>query len=42
VPQFAAKGVWKVGQMRVQDKALTFRQYSSSDPVVAGHVFEVQ
>ena len=42
VPQYAAKGTWKVGLIRLQDKAQNFRQYTSGDPVVAGHVFEVQ
>ncbi len=42
VPQYAPKGTWKVGTIRLQDKALNFRQYSSADPVVAGVVFEVQ
>jgi hypothetical protein len=42
VPQFAAKGTWRVGVISLQDKARNFRQYTSADPVVAGVVFEVQ
>lgn len=42
VPQLAARGTWKVGVIRLEDKALNFREYTSTDPVVAGRVFEVQ
>lgn len=42
VPQLAAKGIWKVGMIRLQDKALNFREYTSADPVVSGRFFEVQ
>lgn len=42
VPQYAPKGIWKVGLIHLQDKARNFRQYTSADPVVAGSVFEVQ
>jgi hypothetical protein len=42
VPQFAPKGIWKVGVISVQDNARNFRRYTSADPVVAGAVFEVQ
>jgi hypothetical protein len=42
VPQYAAKGTWKVGVIRLEDKALNFREYTSADPVVSGRVFEVQ
>jgi hypothetical protein len=42
VPQFAAKGTWKVGWILLQDKALNSRGYSSADPVVSSVFFEVQ
>ena len=42
VPQFAAKGTWKVGVIRLEDKARNFREYSAADPVVSGRVFEVR
>ena len=42
VPQHAAKGTWKVGVIRLQDKALNARDYTSADPEVSGRVFEVQ
>jgi hypothetical protein len=42
VPQFAARGTWKVGLITLQDKARNTRQYTSADPVVAGSIFEVQ
>lgn len=42
VPQLAAKGIWKVGVIRLEDKALNFREYTSADPILAGRVFEVQ
>jgi hypothetical protein len=42
VPQFAAKGIWRVGVIRLEDKAGNVREYRSADPVVSGRVFEVQ
>jgi hypothetical protein len=42
VPQLAAKGIWKVGVIRLEDKARNFRVYTSADPVVSGRVFQVQ
>ncbi len=42
VPQLAAWGTWKVGVIRLQDKALNSREYTAADPVVSGRVFEVQ
>jgi hypothetical protein len=42
VPQLAAKGTWKVGYIRVEDRAKNFRTYTSTDPVVSGRVFQVQ
>jgi hypothetical protein len=42
VPPQAAKGTWKVGTIRLEDKAKNFRVYSSADPVVSGRVFVVQ
>lgn len=42
VPQLAAKGTWKVGAIRLEDKAKNVRTYTSADPVVSGRVFQVQ
>jgi hypothetical protein len=42
VPQLAARGVWKVGSIRLEDKARNVRTYTSADPVVSGRVFQVQ
>ena len=42
VPRLAAKGIWKVGVLRLEDKARNFREYTAADPVVSNRVFEVQ
>lgn len=42
VPRLAARGIWKVGMIRLQDKALNSREYTPADPVISGRVFEVQ
>ena len=42
VPRLAAKGIWKVGVLRLEDKARNFREYTAADLVVADRVFEVQ
>ena len=42
VPRLAAKGTWKVGVIRLEDKARNFREYTAADPVVSGRVFDVQ
>ena len=42
VPRLAAKGIWKVGVIRLQDRSLNAREYTSADPVAAGRVFEVR
>jgi len=42
VPQYAAKGTWKVGRVRVQDKALNVREYTPEDTVISGATFEVE
>ena len=42
VPQLAARGTWKVDVIRLEDRALNFREYTSADPMVAGRVYEVQ
>ncbi len=42
VPQHAARGTWKVGLVRLQDKARNIRDYIESDPVLAESSFEVQ
>jgi hypothetical protein len=42
VPLLAARGIWKVGVLRLEDKARNFREYTAADPVVSNRVFEVQ
>jgi hypothetical protein len=42
VPQRAARGTWKVGVIRLEDKAHNSREYTPADPVVSDRGFEVQ
>jgi hypothetical protein len=42
VPQFAARGTWKIGRIRLEDKARNIRDYFPSDPILASATFEVQ
>ncbi|HEV8202501.1 MAG TPA: hypothetical protein VGS03_21015 [Candidatus Polarisedimenticolia bacterium] len=42
VPPAAARGTWRVGSIRLEDKARNVRSYGSADPVVSGRVFQVQ
>ena len=42
VPQYAARGPWKIGRIRLQDKALNIRDYAANDPVLVPATFEVQ
>lgn len=42
VPQMAPTGTWKVGMIRLEDKARNFRVCTSADPVVSGRIFQVQ
>ena len=42
VPQGAARGIWKVGSLRLEDKAKNSRTYTSTDPGLSGRVFQVQ
>ena len=42
VPRFAAKGLWRVTLVRLQDRALNSREYNAGDPAVAQGVFEVR
>jgi hypothetical protein len=42
VPQFTPKGIWKVRVIRLEDKALNFREYTTADPVLSGGAFEVR
>ena len=42
VPQHAASGTWKVGLVRLQDKARNSRDYNQNDPALARAVFQVQ
>ncbi len=42
VPQYAAKGIWRIGLVRLQDKSLTFRDYTPASPVLAQAWFEVR
>ena len=42
VPQYAARGTWKIGRIRLEDKARNIRDYYPSDPILASATFEVQ
>ena len=42
VPQYAAKGIWRIGLVRLQDKSLTSRDYTPKDPALAQSYFEVR
>ena len=42
VPQYAARGTWRVGRVAVKDKAQNVREYMPDDPEVRGGAFEVQ
>jgi hypothetical protein len=42
VPQHAATGTWKVGVIRLEDKALNVREYTAADREVSRLVFEVR
>jgi len=42
LPKLAARGTWKVGVIRLPDKALNSRECTPADPVVSLGVFEVQ
>lgn len=42
VPQFAAKGLWKVGLVHLQDRALNTRDYKTGDPTLASATFQVE
>jgi hypothetical protein len=42
VPQFAARGTWKVRVVRLEDKARNVREYTPADPVLSRGVFEVR
>jgi hypothetical protein len=42
VPPTAARGAWRVGSIRLEDKAKNARVYGAADPVVSGRVFQVQ
>jgi hypothetical protein len=42
VPPFAAKGPWRLGLIRLFDKALNQRDYTAEDPLLARVVIEVR
>ena len=42
VPLTAARGTWKVGSLRLEDKAKNASTYTSRDPIVSGHGFKVE
>jgi hypothetical protein len=42
MPQFAARGTWRVSTVRVSDRALNYRDYWATDPVLAGVTIEVE
>lgn len=42
VPQFAARGSWHMGRMRLLDRAGNVHDYMPEDPLMAAATFEVQ
>ena len=42
VPQYAAKGTWRVSLVRLQDRASNTKDYTPDEPVMAQGLFEVQ
>ena len=42
VPQYAAKGTWRITRVRVQDRAQNIRDYTQADPIIANAIFTVQ
>lgn len=42
VPQYAAKGVWRVALLQLMDKARNARSYAKGDPVLANGSFTVE
>jgi len=42
VPQYAAKGTWRVTRVRLQDHAQNVRDYTQADPILANATFIVQ
>jgi hypothetical protein len=42
VPQYAAKGIWRIGLIRLQDKSLSYTEYAPQDAVLANGFFEVR
>lgn len=41
VPRFAAKGQWKIGYLRLMDKAQNTREYTFADPMLGNTTFQV-
>ena len=42
VPQYAAKGTWRITRVRVQDRAQNVRDYTQADGIIANATFTVQ
>jgi len=42
VPQFAAKGIWRVSLLQILDKARNTRSYNSNDPALVNASFTVE
>lgn len=42
IPQFAAKGEWRIAWIQALDKGLNLRAYSANEPVVARATFRVE
>jgi hypothetical protein len=42
VPQYAAKGTWRITRVRVQDRAQNIRDYTQADGILAGATFTVE
>ena len=42
VPQYAAKGTWRITRVRLQDRAQNIRDYTQADTIIANAIFVVQ
>jgi hypothetical protein len=42
VPQYAAKGTWRITRVRLQDRAQNMRDYTQADPIIANASFAVE
>src|SRR4029453_18044417 len=42
IPQYAAKGTWRITRVRLQDQAQNVRDYAVTDPALVNATFSVQ